>query len=177
LQWRQHQQAVKGIDTSFEIVDDIRQIEEELAVLKQRIAQHIEDIIIRADRVEILSAEKQRAFVIALALIADIPINQIKLIEIVIGSIVLITSMPLIGAARLVAMQRLNHQSLRVQGIAYIAVDQVIDTKGKSLDALFDQAVSFEQAELESSVPPTQNARQPYANLEGTALVRIKLID
>lgn len=176
LQWCQQQRAHFGMHTTFEIVDDIRQLEMDIAKLDTQIAQYAVDITARADRAVILSVEQQREAVMALSRITGLPSDKIKLVDIVVGSVVLIVDMPLSGAARLVAMQRLNHPLLRAQGFAKVVLDRIVDTQGQPLNSMFDRAVRFEEAELNAATPPSAEA-SPYAGMDAKARLRITLAE
>jgi len=174
LQWRLQQRAHFGMLADPSIIIDIQIIERDLKQIETRIAQYSIDIATRADRSNLLTEAQQREAVLVLSRITGLPADKIKLIDIVIGSVVVIVEMPLAGAARLVAMQRLNHPMLRDQGFAHVALDRVVGPEDRPLDRMFERAVRFEQAQLESSTPPSAEA-SPYAGEDAVARLRITL--
>jgi hypothetical protein len=176
LQKRQLQAARFGDSADPSIDMKIEDIQHKLSELDSKIAEYTSNITVRPDRKHILSVEQQREAVLELSRITGLPPDKIKLVDIVVGSVVLLVDMPLAGAARLVAMQRLNHPMLRAQGFANVALDRVVDTQGRPLDSMFERAVLFEQAELNDSTPPSAEA-SPYASVDAEARLRITLAD
>jgi hypothetical protein len=176
-QWGELQYARFGIQTPFATMEDIRQAEEELASVEARLAKYEYISALLSKRAGILSVEQQRAAVLSLSRITGLSFDKIKLIDIVLGSVVLVVEMPIASAARLVAMQRLNHPMLPAQGFAKVALDQVVDIQGQPLDSLFERAVRFEEADLTAATPPSEAADHPYANIGGAARLRITLVD
>lgn len=161
-------------DPSIEM--EIEDIERKLLKLDAKIARYLADIATRSDRENLLAIQQQRAIVLAITRLTGLPSDKIKLVDIVVGSIVLIIDMPLTGAARLVAMQRLNHPMLRAQGFANVALDRVVDMQGQPLDSMFDRAVRFEEAELNAATLPSTEA-SPYAGINAEARLRITLTE
>jgi hypothetical protein len=174
--WRQVQSATLGITASFDIVDDLQQLPIKIAELDTDIAQYSVDIATRSDRENLLAIEQQRAIVLAISRITGIPSDQIKLVDIVRSSVVLVVDMPLAGAARLVAMERLNHPMLREQGFAHVALDRFVDMQDRPLDSMFDDAVRLAQAELTAATPPSAEA-SPYTGVDAEARLRITLAE
>jgi len=176
LQKRQLQAARLGDSADPSIEMEIEDLQQEVAQLDAQIASVVPSIDTLPDRAVILSAEQQREAVLALSRITGVPPDKIRLVDIVIGSVVLMVDMSLAGAARLVAMQRLNHPMLREQGFANIALDRVVDTQGQPLDSMFERAVRFEEVELNATTPPSAEA-SPYAGVDAAARLRITLAD
>jgi hypothetical protein len=168
LLWRQEQKAHFGMTSDPSIILDIAAIEYQLKIIEVKIANYPEEVKIRADRTNILSVDQQREVVLALSRITGLPPEKIKLVDIVLGSVVLVVEMPVAGAARLVAMQRLNHPVLRDQGFASVALDQVADIS----PGTFERAVRFAQSELQHE---PGNEASPYTTLDGSARLRITL--
>jgi len=176
LQKRQIQAARLGYTADPSIEMEIEDIEYKLSDLDYKIAEYTSNITVHPARKRILSVEQQRAAVLALSRITGIPPEQIKLVDIVLGSVILLVDMPLDGAARLVAMQRLNHPMLRAQGFANIALDRIVGTQNRPLASMFDRAVQFTASALQSAAQISTEP-SPYAGFDAEARLRITLVD
>ncbi len=169
----QQQRAHFGILLPSAIAVEIQDIERDLAQLDAQLALYQHSVATRADCALILSEAQQREAVLALARITGVPPDEIRRVDIVRGSVVLIVELPLVGAARLLALQRLDHPMLQAQGFARVALDQVIAAQATT----FERAVRLAQAELESPTPPDTTASHPYAAVRGTARLRVTLAE
>jgi hypothetical protein len=175
LQKLEYKLAVLGISADPAIETEAEDIRALIAEIDQQIADYSVAGEVRADRVGILREAQQREALVAISRITGIPADKIKLVDIVLGSVVLLVDMPLAGAARLVAMQRLNHPMLRAQGFANVALDRVVDTQGRPLNSMFDRAVRFEEFELIADTPSVEPS--PYTGITAEARLRITLTE
>ncbi len=115
------------------------------------------------------SKDRQREALAALSLIIGFPVDQIKLVDIVLDSLVMIVELPIVSAARLVAMQLLRHPMLRAQGFAKVALDGPSST-------LFDQALSLELVKLNAETPESKEAL-PYPLNRTKVRLRVTLAE
>lgn len=115
------------------------------------------------------SEDRQREALAALSLIIGFPVDQIKLVDIALDSLVMIVELPIVGAAQLVAMQLLRHPMLRAQGFAKLALDGPSST-------LFDQALSLELVKLDAKTPESKKSL-PYPLNRTKVRLRVTLAD
>lgn len=169
LQKLEYKLAVLGISADPAIEIEAENIQEDIAALDKKIAAYGQVGQTRADRTGILSEDKQREALAALSRITGIPIDQIKLVDIVLGSVVMIVKLPITSAARLVALQLLHHPMLRSKGFAKVALDE-------PSSQLFDRALSYELVQLDVKTPESDEP-SPYAASTATARLRITLVE
>jgi len=124
------------------------------------------------DREYILTHEQQEAVLQALEITGCTFIDRIRLIDVVIGSIVVVVEMPLAGAARLMALRRVKHPQLERKGITDVALASGISTLKKSQVDKLVEAVNFELSDLQGGKPSDAS---PYANLSDTVPLRVTI--
>lgn len=161
--------AVLGISADPSIEIEAEDIRKTIAEFDAQIFAYGQAGQTRADRTAILNEDKQREALAALSRITGIPVDQIKLVDIVLGSVVLIVEMPIAGAARLVAMQLLRHPMLRKQGFAKVALDGPSNKE-------FDQALSLELVKLDAETPESKESL-PYPLDRAKARLRVTLAE
>jgi hypothetical protein len=165
LQQRQLQKALLGVSADPIIPIEIEDIKKELELLDKQIA-------LLPNRTDILTFEQQKAVLEALARTGCEFIDRIRLIDIVIGSVIVMVEMSLAGAARLMALHRVKHPQLDREGITDVAVAQDIRPLEEIQYNQFRKAVRFEIQDLQSD---TVSDTSPYASLLDTIPLRVTI--
>lgn len=150
LQHLELQRAHFGSHTPAYIQVEIEDADAEIKRLDAQIGQREHELALRADRAAILSPEQQREALLALARITGLPPERIKLIDVVLGSVILVVELPLAEAARLLAMQRAGHPALAAAGFAAVALERAADAEGRPAGTHFYRAVQHELLDLET---------------------------
>lgn len=150
LQHLELQRAHFGSHTPAYIQVEIEDTDAEIKRLDAQIGLREHELALRADRATILSPEQQREALLALARITGLPPERIKLIDVVLGSVILVVELPLAEAARLLALQRVGHPALAAAGFAAVALERATDAAGRPAGAHFYRAVQRELADLET---------------------------
>jgi hypothetical protein len=135
LQHLQVKQARMGISSDPSIIMEAEDLEQEIAMLNAQVAAYAQAQTIASS---LLSPEQQREAILALAAIAGVPPERIRLVDIVLGSIVLVVELPVGEAAHLLALQHLAPQALVAAGFARAALEP--DNDPADLALLVDRA-------------------------------------
>lgn len=153
LQHLQIQRAHFGLHTDPAILIEIEDLEQEAARLDRQVEVYGREPALRPERAALLSPAQQREALLALARITGLPVEQIRLIDIVLGSVVLVLELPLPEAARLLALHHAQHPELSAAGFTAVAFERAVDAAGRPAAARFYQAVQRELASLQPGQP------------------------
>lgn len=165
LQHLQLKEAQFGIACDPSVLMEIEDLGGEIATLNERIAAYAQVPTIPS---ALLTPEQQRAALLALSAIVGLPPERIKLIDIVLGSIVLVVELPIAEAGRLLALQRLGPQALARSGFARVDVLPLHRTFATAL------ARATEEAEAQLA-DPAAPALDPHAAPALLATVRLRV--
>ena len=164
LQHLQVKQAHLGSLCDPSILMEAEDLETELVALNSQVAAYAEVQTILSP---LLSPEQQREALLALSAIIGLPPERIRLVDIVLGSIVLLVELPLHEAAHLLALQRLAPRALAGAGFASVAV------AGENAPAALPLALAKAEALL--ALPQSEVAQRSLVT-SGTPLVQLRVV-
>lgn len=159
--------AKQGIITDPSVLTEIEDLRAELK-------QFEKELSLLPERHHILTTEEQRAILETLAAMGCEFVDRIRLINIVIGSVILIVEMPLAGAARLMALQQVNHPQLEREGIINIEFDRERNALRKSQLSDLVTAVNFEIQDLQGEVDKISK-ESPFTTRVETVPLRVTI--
>lgn len=170
LQHLQIKEAQLGIACDPSILMEAEDLKQEIAALDAQVANYAQ---VQAIASPLLSQEQQRAALLALAAITGVPPERIRLVDIVLGSIVLVVELPLKEATRLLALQRLAPRALIDSGFARVVADPELAPDNMAL--LVDEAAALLATPLgEVAQEGTAPAGVPVVRLRVTLVAGIE---
>jgi hypothetical protein len=171
-QRRLHHLQVKesrlGATCDVSVPMEIEDLRAEIAALDAQVAAYAR---VPTHISPLLSGEQQRQALLALAAIVGVAPERITLVDIVLGSIVLVIDLPLPEAARLLALQRLLPQALERAGFASVAHDPASPPVGP----LLARTVADAEAMLTAPAGPTDGPMVPEPSVPAVRL-RVTLV-
>jgi len=146
----QIKQSRLGAACDVSVPMEIEDLQAEIVTLDSQVAAYAR---VPTHVSPLLSEEQQRQALLTLAAIIGVAPERISLIDIVVGSIVLVIELPLAEAARLLALQRLLPQALLRAGFVRV----VPDLANAHLQGHIAQAVAHAQATLMAPIVDSQS--------------------
>jgi len=168
--------ARTGYSTDASVLMEIEDIRKDIKQLQDKIT----DDQLQPDRQNLLDVDKQKELLAVVAAHIGVPINKIKMIDIVIGSVIAIMEMPLPQAANLVALKKQGYQRLAEFGIADVQLDTAATSPQNQVE--FEKVVRFEESILSSrksseEIKDLLNRHTKYLASKIPIRLRVKLTD